>query len=131
MKVKFRGELSTSRKQPGSGAQGASLGNHEFTSQTNNNADIVPEADRFKFVDDLSTLEKINLLSIGLASHNHKLQVPSDIPVHGQVIDSANLRSQAYLDGINIWTTNQKMLLSHKKIKAMIVSFTSSQQDLN
>ena len=35
MKVKFWGELSKSRKQPASGAQGASLGNHEFSSQTN------------------------------------------------------------------------------------------------
>jgi hypothetical protein len=128
MRVKFHGELSKSREQPGSGAQGATLGNHEFTSQTNNNADIVPEADRYKFVDDLSTLEKINLLSIGLASHNNKLQVPSDIPVHGQVIESENLKSQGFLDSISLWTKNQKMLLNEKKTKAMIVNFTEKYQ---
>ena len=43
MRVKHHGVISAPRKQPGSGAQGASLGNHEFSSQTNNNADSVPE----------------------------------------------------------------------------------------
>ena len=81
IKVKFHGQISESRKQPGSGAQRASLGNHEFISQTNNNADSVPEEDRYKFEDDLSCLEILNLLSIGLASHNTRLQVPLISPL--------------------------------------------------
>ena len=128
MKVKFRGEISSIRKQPGSGAQGASLGNHEFLSQTNHNADSIPESDRFKFVDDLSCLEIINLLSIGLASHNHKQQIASDIPVHGQIIDNKLLQSQQYLDEISKWTTSQKMLLNESKTKAMVVNFTTNYQ---
>ena len=114
MRVKFHGEISESRKQPGSGAQGASLGNHEFISQTNNNADIVPEDDRFKFVDDLSCLEIINLLSIGLASHYSKAQVPSDLPTHGQIIPGEHLKTQGYLDEISRWTTAQRMYLNEK-----------------
>ena len=51
---------------------GASLGNWEFLSQTNDNADCIPQDDRFKFVDDLSTLEIINLITIGLSSFNTK-----------------------------------------------------------
>ena len=86
--VKFHGKLSEPRHQPGSGAQGATLGNWEFLSQTNNSADSVPREDRFKYVDDLSILEIINLLSIGLTSHNFKNQIDSDVPIHGQVIDS-------------------------------------------
>ena len=128
MKVKFHGQISESRKQPGSGAQGASLGNHEFISQTNNNADSVPEEDRYKFVDDLSCLEIINLLSIGLASHNFRQQVPSDIPSHGQIINSEHLKTQKYLDEISRWTTTQKMFLNGKKTKAMIVNFTQNYQ---
>ena len=100
MKVKFRGLVSKPRSQPGSGAQGASLGNHEFLSQTNNNADSIPPEDRFKFVDDLTALEKINLLSIGLASYNFKQHVASDIPTHGQFIDNSLLKSQLYLESI-------------------------------
>ena len=120
MRVKFHGQICKTRKQPGSGAQGASLGNHEFISQTNDNADCVPEADRFKFVDDLTCLEIINLLSIGLASHNARLQVPSDIPSHGhgQIINNEYLKTQEHLDKISRWTNKKKMFLNEKKIQS-------------
>ena len=101
MRVKHHGIISESRHQPGSGAQGASLGNWEFLSQTNNNSDCVPEQDRFKYVDDLSILEIINLLNIGLTSHNFKSQIANDIPLHGQFIDKDNLLTQNYLNEIN------------------------------
>ena len=42
MRVKWHGETSAPRKLPGGGAMGANLGNWEFLSQTNNNADCVP-----------------------------------------------------------------------------------------
>ena len=86
----------------------------------------LPESDRFKFVDDLSCLEKINLLSIGLASHNSRQQVASDIPDHGQIIDSTHLKTQQYLDEISRWTTKQKMILNETKTKAMVVNFTTN-----
>ena len=128
MRVKWHGQLSEPRKLPGGGAMGASLGNWEFLSQTNNNADCVPEEDRFKFVDDLSTIEVINMLTIGLSSFYTKQQVPSDIPVHGQFVESSKLKSQAYLDQINIWTEKQKMIISEKKTKAMLFNFTDNYQ---
>ena len=128
MRVKWHGKLSTSRKLPGGGAMGANLGNWEFLSQTNSNADCVPVEDRFKFVDDLSTIEIINLLTVGLSSLNMKHQVPSDVPEHGQFVDSCNLKSQQYLDQINQWTVNQKMIISQKKTKAMIINFTDKHQ---
>ena len=51
MRVKWQGKLSESRQMPGSGAMGSTIGNWEFDSQTNHNADCVPVEDRFKFVD--------------------------------------------------------------------------------
>ena len=128
MRVKRRGLISEPRKQPGSGAQGASLGNHEFASQTNENANCVPKEDRFKYVDDLTCLEVINLLSIGLSSVNFHQHVPSDVPTDGFFVDARNLLSQGYLDEINKWTINQKMLINNKKTKAMIVNFTNNHQ---
>ena len=128
MRVKWHGKLSQPRKLPGGGAMGASLGNWEFLSQTNDNADCVPEDDRFKFVDDLTTLEVINLLTIGLSSYFMKNQIPSDIPDHGQFIEGDKLKSQAYLDQINEWTENHKMVISEKKTKAMIFNFTENYQ---
>ena len=128
MKVKWQGLISESRKLPGGGAMGASLGNWEYLSQSNDSADCVPEEDRFKFVDDLSTLEIINLLTIGLSSLSMKHHVPSDIPQHGQFIHSENLKSQEYLQKINSWTESKKMEISDKKTKAMIFNFTDKHQ---
>ena len=42
----------------------------EYQSQSNDNADCFTEDDRFKFVDDLTVLEIVNLVSIGIASYN-------------------------------------------------------------
>ena len=126
MKVKWHGLVSNTRKLPGGGAMGASLGNWEFLSQTNNNADCIPQDDRFKFLDDLSTLEIINLITIGLSSFNTKNQVPSDIPTHGQYINPGNLKSQEYLNKINDWSERHKMIISEKKTKAMIFNFTDN-----
>ena len=64
---------------------------------------------RFKFVDDLTTLEKINILMVGLASFNSKYQVPNDILVNNLFIQGANLRSQEYFNKIQAWTVAQKM----------------------
>ena len=116
------------------GAMGASLpdwhpwlavwGNWEYLSQTNNNADCIPEEDRFKFVDDLSTLEVINLLTIRMSSFYMKNQVPNHIPVHGQFIESTKLKSQDYLNQINKWTEDHKMVINQKKTKAMVFNHT-------
>ena len=43
---------------------------------------MVSESERFRFLDDLSILEIINLLTVGLASFNLKGQVPNDIHTH-------------------------------------------------
>ena len=45
-KIKWRGLLSKEKQLPGSGAQGSVLGNWEYLSQTNNNADHIPINDR-------------------------------------------------------------------------------------
>ena len=54
----------------GGGAQGGTLGILEFLSQNNDSADMVPEDSRFKFIDDLSLLEILDLLSQPNKKHN-------------------------------------------------------------
>ena len=100
------------------------MGNQEFISQTNHNADSVRPEYRFKFVDDLTTLEVIKLLSVGLNSYNFKQHVQYDVPTYGFFVDNKNLNSQNYLDKINQWTINQKMLIYTRKTKAMLIKFT-------
>ena len=78
--------------------------------------------------DDLSILEIINLLTVGLTSYNLKVQVPSDVATHNQYIPTENLKSQEWLDWISTWTDNQKMMNNGKKTKSMIFNFTDKYQ---
>ena len=128
IRIKWHGQLSQPRRMPGSGAMGSSLGNWEFDSQTNHNADSVPAEDRFKFVDNLTVLEVINLISIGIISYDILQQVPNDIQTHNQFVDNKKLLTQTYLDQINLWTENQQMILSENKTKSMILNFTKNFQ---
>ena len=124
MSVMWHGCRSVPIKIHGGGPQGATLGILEYLSQSNNNADLVKVSDRFKFVDDLTVLEIINLLTIGITSYNIKQHVPSDIPVHNQYIPATTLESQNILEEINKWTKKQKMQLNEKKTKNMIFNFS-------
>ena len=128
MSVKWHGKRSAPRRIHGGGPQGATLGILEYLSQSNNSADCVGVIDRFKFVDDLSILEVINLLTVGISSFNLKSQVPTDIPLHNQFIPPENLRSQAWMDEIDNWTENQQMIINQNKTKTMIFNYTENHQ---
>jgi hypothetical protein len=86
MQVKWHGKLSSVKELNGGGPQGSTFGIWEYLSQSNDNANCISESERFKFVDDLSFLEIINLLSVGIASYNVRAHVPSDVLVNNQVI---------------------------------------------
>ena len=128
MQVKWHGKTSSVRELNGGGPQGATFGIWEYLAQSNRNADCVNPDYRFKFVDDLTVLEKINLLIVGLSSFNSKAYVPSDIPDHNQFIPANNLKSQEYLEEIRSWTENQKMILNDKKTKVMVFNFNDNYQ---
>ena len=108
MSVKWHGQVTEPRKINGGGPQGATLGILEYLSQSNESANCVSPEDRFKFVDDLTVLEIVNLLTIGMTCFNVRGQVPSDILEGNQYIPASNLKSQNYLDEISQWTKDQK-----------------------
>jgi hypothetical protein len=114
MEVKWNGVTSTERELNGGGPQGATFGIWEYLVQSNNSADCVNPDYRYKFVDDLTLLEKINLLVIGLSSFNCKSTVPYNIPTHNQFIPAEHLESQGNLKEIQEWTENRKMILNKK-----------------
>ena len=93
MFVRWHGKKSSIKKMPGSGAMGATFGILEFLSQTNNNSESIPIEDKFKYFDDLTMLEVVHLLNVGLTSLNVKNQIPSDLPIHGQFINKNDLKS--------------------------------------
>ena len=67
MVVKWHNKTSKEKAQPGGEPQGGFLGILEFLTQSNKSANCVKKDLRFKFVDDLSILEIINMLMIGIA----------------------------------------------------------------
>ena len=93
-------------------------------SQSNKNADFVPKEDKFKLIDDLSMLEILNLVNIGLKNYNFKQHVASDIAIDQKYLSSEKTASQTYTSKISDWTLNQKMVLNEEKSKIMIVNFT-------
>ena len=65
---------------------------------------------------------------MGIASYNIRAHVPSDVPVHNQIIVAENLKSQQQLSDINIWTGKMKMQLNEKKTKNIIFNFSRKNQ---
>ena len=78
--------MSETKMLRGGGAQGSSWGVLSYLSQSNNNADHVEEEDRYKFVDDLTLVTLVNLVTTKLETYNVKEHVPSHIPTHNTFI---------------------------------------------
>ena len=91
LRIKWKKIYSTQRKLNGGEPQGALLGILEYLAQSNDNANMVDPEDRFKFVDDLTVLEIINLLITEISTYDIKEHVPSDIPTHNKYIKKENL----------------------------------------
>ena len=101
--------MSSTMSLPGGGPQGTSLGIWSYLSQTNDNPEGADNNDIFKFVDDKTTLEVLNLLNIGIASHNFKSSIPNNILTSNLKIPGENLKTQDYMDKIEKWTEEKKM----------------------
>ena len=128
MKVKWHNKFSTVRDLPGGGPQGSTFGLTEYDSQSNDNTDFLPDDDKYKFVDDLSVLEIINLISVGLSSYNFKQHIASDIGIDQLFIPKENIQSQSFMDNICEWTDAKKMKLNEKKSKLIVFNFTRNYQ---
>ena len=99
---------------------GATLGIWEFLSQTNNSADCVPMEDCFKFVDDLTVLEIINLLNMTIEPYDIINHIPSDISTNNQFIQADQLKTQTYIEDLDKWSENQT---STQSLKAGAICF--------
>ena len=117
MTVKWHGLFSATQNLPGGGPQGCHLGSLEYGAQSNNSGQCVSAKDRYKFVDDMTLLEVINLITFGISSYNVRNHVPSDIGTDQSFIPAENIRSQKYLDSVQQWTDEKKMKLNKEKTK--------------
>ena len=121
MKGKFNGELSEIMSLVGGGPQGTLIGGLEYIVQSNDNADIVPPDDRFKFIDDLSILQLI-LLSGLVIDYDFHQHVASDVGIGQKFLPSYTYKTQEHLDFISNWTHENKMKLNPSKCKYMVFS---------
>ena len=128
MQVKWNGKISTTRSLNGGGTQGGLMGILEYLSQTNDNVESIPLEDRYKFIDDLSILDILNLVNIGLASFNARYQVPSDVAIDRDFLPMENTKSHEYLEAISSWTHDNQMKINTEKSKYMIINFTENYQ---
>ena len=129
MAVKWNGTISTPHPLPGGGAQGGGeLGQLEYLAQSNNNVDFLDNKSKYKFIDDLSILEIINLIMCGLINYNFKTHVASDVANHGKFLPPQNAKSQTYLEKIQQWTEQNQMSLNKQKPKFMLFNFTKKHQ---
>ena len=95
MDVKWKVILSKMCHLPGRGPQGGTLGIEEYPSQNNDNVEFQPDDKKIKFIDDLSILEIINLLSIGFSSYDYNSHAPSDIGTDNFYLKPQNTKVQA------------------------------------
>ena len=128
MVVKWHGVISEPKDINGGGPQGATLGLLEYLSQSNDCANFVSEEDRFKFVDDLTILEIVDLLSVGITNYNIKEHVPSDVSEENSFIPMENLKTSAWMKNLEKWSSEKKMLINGNKSKCMIFNFTNKYQ---
>ena len=91
--------------------------------------DLIEDEDKYKFIDNLSVLDIINLVNQGISSYNFKSHVPSDISaVHNQFLPTSNFKSHKYLVNISEWTDQHLMKLNCDKSKYMVINFTDNFQ---
>ena len=124
MVVKFGNSISEEKTLNGGGPQGATFGILEYLSQSNYNSDCVESENRFKFIDDLTILEIINILNIGITSYNIKSHVHNNIKCDSYYLPPENTKSLQHLDEICKWTEAKKMKVNEAKTKTMIFNFT-------
>ena len=128
MVVKWNGDYSSPRALNGGGPQGSTIGILEYLSQSNNNANFLNNDEKYKYIDDLSILEVVNVILAGISSYNFKRHVASDIGEHGNFLSVDNIKAQNYLDKMNKWTNDNEMKLNETKTKYMIFNFSKKYQ---
>ena len=115
MKVKWRGLSRKVWALLGDGPRDI----EEYLSQSNRNVDFLSQDKKYKFIDDLSIIEMLNLISIALSSYNFQQHVASDFAIGNETLEPKDAKSQEYLDNISTWTKNQEMKLNCEKTEYM------------
>ena len=98
----------------GGGPQGSLIGQLLYIIASDDVAEDIPEEDKFKYIDDLSALEAVQVKD-KLKQYDVHQHVPSDVPTGQMFLPSATFRTQKDIEGISQWTTQNKMILNEDK----------------
>ena len=79
-----------------------------YLSQTSQSLSFLEPDEGYRYVDDNSIVEIINLLSAGLASFNSRSQIPNDMATTDSFLPAQNFKMQEHLNQLNEWTEKQK-----------------------
>ena len=126
MKVRFNGEESDFFSLIGGGPQGTLIGQLEYLVFSNDNADIVPAEDRYKYIDDLTVLQLVCLSGL-LTDYNFTEHVASDIGIGQVYLPAVSYPTQDKLNYISNWSTENLAKLNEEKCNYMI--FSRAQED--
>ena len=121
MRVKFNGEVSALFTLIGGSPQGTLTGQIEYLVQSNDNADCIAAADRFKYIDDLSVLQLLCLSGL-LVEYDFRNHVASDIGVDQLFLPPDRFPTQNNLNEIASWTDRHLMKLNANKCNYLIFS---------
>ena len=91
-KSKWKKHTSTIHDLIGGGPQGSLIGQLLYIIASDDAAEEIPEEDKFKYVDDLSALEKVNVAGI-LVNYDVIKLVPSDVAVGELCLPSTTLKT--------------------------------------
>ena len=128
MKVRFNGEESEFLGLTGGGPQGTLIGQLEYLVLSNNNADIVSDDDRYKYIDDLTLLQLVCLAGL-LTDYNFTNHVASDIGIGQSFLPADSYPTQDHLNFVANWSDEHLVKLNEEKCNYMV--FTRSREDFS
>ena len=128
MKVRFNGEESEFLGLIGGGPQGTLIGQLEYLVLSNNNADIVSDDDRYKYIDDLTLLQLVCLAGL-LTDYNFTNHVASDISIGQSFLPADSYSTQDHLNFVANWSDEHLVKLNEEKCNYMV--FTRSREDFS
>ena len=117
----MNGQASTPLDLVGGGPQGSLIGQLLYIIASDDVAEEIPEEDKFKYIDDLLSVEA-QFMDGKLVAYDILQHVPSDVAVGQQFLPQITFKTQAYNDAIFDWSQKNKMILNQDKSNYMVIS---------
>ena len=119
MTVRYNSAWSKWHTLVGGSPQGSWLGQTSYITASDDAADWMEDQDKFKYCDDLSILELIQVGEL-LVEYDFRSHVASDVAIGNKFIQPTSLQTQHNLNQIATWTSTNLMQLNEKKTQYII-----------